>query len=155
MHDRAYYEKEFDSLVDSYKKWLTSPEDIAANKQRKRRAFLQGMASVLDIFGSSRIESSDYLFLPLDPFYSRNDMTAEQKDVVRSGSVWKDMCTNLEMIISKKTSDPEFSIEDAVRSRSLVQRRYDDFKDIYVGIAMNASASDRIPELRVHRQYVN
>lgn len=123
------YAQEFDESVSEYNKWLTTLENPKVQKRNRWLAFFRGMGSVLDIFGNS---SSNQTFQYNHPFYSRDNLTPEQKDAIALASDWQKVNKDLDNIISSNQSNEDISIEDAKTGKILVQQMHDHFRDVYV-----------------------
>ncbi len=117
------YAQEFDESVAKYNEWLTSLENPEVQRKNHWRAFLEGMGSILDIFGNS--------FGP-KTFYSRDDLTPEQKDAIGLASDWQRVDRTLDRILSGDSSNGNISVKDAKAGKKLVQQMYGHFKNIYV-----------------------
>ena len=132
MIQQTFYAKEFDETVSQYNEWLASLENPKIQRQNKWRAFVQGMGSVLDIFGTSPIRQTRYSH----PLYSRQELTPAQKEAIALASDWQRVGTTLDNVISGNSSNGDISVEDATQGKQLVQQIYEHFRNVYVANAM-------------------
>lgn len=112
---------EFDALVDECNRRLEYPKLI---RKTKVRAFFKGMASAIDIFGSTNLQ-------PDHPIYRRNDFTPAQKDAVMLASDLKRLERTLDNIIETQTPKGGISPSQAREIKPLVEACYNHYKAVY------------------------
>lgn len=85
MDSQTAYSKEFDERVRQYNKFLESLEHPKFQRQHSRSAFLKGIGSLFDFFGTYSINKTKYN----QHLYSENVLAPRQKDAIALASDWQ------------------------------------------------------------------
>jgi len=117
--------QEFDTSVNQYNQYLSSLDNPEARKKNNRSAFFRGMTSVLGIFDPTKPQFSH-------PLYSREDLTPIQKDTIALASDWQRVDMTLDRVLSRNSSNDNFSIEEATQGKQIVQQMYGHLRDTYI-----------------------
>lgn len=141
MNQQTNHASEFDKIVNQYNEWLALPSEnqkVQSQRQNRWPAFLEGMGSVLDIFGASSANQSEYSD-PSEykhPLYSREDLTPAQKDAIALASDMQRVGITLDDIISGNSSSKDISIETATQGKQLVQKMCEHYRNVYIANSM-------------------
>ncbi|NCC71708.1 hypothetical protein EOM09_09120, partial [bacterium] len=97
--------QEFDGIVNQYNEWLKNLDTDDTNKANLYKNH---------------------------PVYFKEDLSIEQKTAILIASDFQRIKKTLEDIISKKSPTEEFSIDEAISGKKIIDEIYNHFKDTYI-----------------------